>query len=127
MAARLVTGYVNLNKKPTNWDRAIFTGMLDDDDYRRFGAQLIGAVPDAIVFENTIAECWLSKEGALDCVEPVGNSFPQKYTLDYMITINQKIEWLRQAALACDDDVLVWVDYGIFKYAREGSDPLRPK
>lgn len=40
---------------------------------------------------------------------------PEKDTQEFLSLMNTKIELLKHAAIHCDDDTLIWIDFGIFK------------
>jgi hypothetical protein len=105
MSAIIVTGYVPIPGHPRL-----------PREYQEL-MQKLCALPVPIRSAlGVLEECWLFKylvqqdEPVTVCV---GDN-PQKNTLAYHIVQAQKAEWLAMASDACDADVLVWIDCGIF-------------
>ena len=110
MRARLVTGYVPLKDHPRS-----------AETYGELGEKLGGVPVRKKCFYTPLEACWLwqymhryyKMSGAPFTVSHGDNS--AKNTLAYHCVQHQKALWLNQAAIEYpDDDVFVWVDYGIF-------------
>lgn len=106
MKVRLVTGYVPLRDHPRT-----------PAEYGALGEQLGGVPVPKKAFYMPVEETWLY-QFLSNLQFPVSVSRgdnPAKNTVEYHCVNHQKTEWLSQAADAYpDDDVFVWVDYGIF-------------
>jgi hypothetical protein len=107
MRAKLVTAYVPIPNHPRT-----------PEEYGALGEQLGGVPVRKKAFYNTLADCWMTKYvDKLPFIPRASEGDnPAKNTRAYHIVNHQKTSWLVQAA---DDDpevdVLVWVDYGIFR------------
>lgn len=106
MKARLVTGYVPIPDHPRS-----------AEVYGELGERL-GAVPvRKKAFYQRAEDTWLWRYvHSLEVTPRVSqHDNPAKNTLAYHCVQHQKTEWLLAAVEAYpDDDVYVWVDYGIF-------------
>lgn len=106
MRARLVTGYVPLPDHPRS-----------AETYGQLGEMLGGVPVRKKAFYQRVEETWLWRfVRSLPVVPRVsGGDNPAKNTLAYHCVQHQKTEWLLAAVEAYpDEDVYVWVDYGIF-------------
>src|SRR5579859_2872026 len=107
MRAKLVTAYVPIPNHPRT-----------PEEYGTLGEQLGGTPVRKKAFYNTLNDCWMTKYiNKLPFVprSSEGDN-PAKNTLAYHAVQHQKTSWLVQAADEDRDaDVLVWVDYGIFR------------
>jgi hypothetical protein len=110
MKVRLVTGHVPLPS-------ADF--YRSPDDFRNYSNRLLQAPVEKSVFEEwPLENCWLHRLAHM--VPPAtvplsaqGN--PAKDTIDYMVVLAQKTEWLQMAWKQDPSaDAYVWMDYGIF-------------
>lgn len=105
MKARLVTGYVPIIDHP----RGV-------KEYGELGEKLGGCPVRKKAFYQEVGSTWLAEMLRMLPFKPswsVGDN-PQKNSLAYHCVQHQKTEWLAQAAEEYDDDIFVWVDYGIF-------------
>lgn len=107
MKARLVTGYVPIPGHPRS-----------AQEYGELGERLSGVPVRKKAFYSRVEDTWLHKTISdlpfIPAVSVADNS--EKNTLAYHCVNHQKTAWLVQAANEYeDDDVLVWVDYGIFR------------
>ena len=106
MRARLVTGYIPLPGQP----RSAAT-------YGELGERLGGVPVRKKAFYQRVEETWLRRFLATLPVTPrhsEGDN-PAKNNVLYHCVQHQKSEWLLAAAREYpDEDVMVWVDYGIF-------------
>lgn len=113
--ATLVTGYVRLNNANRSHAR-----------YLELGRRLIGLGLPTVAFYDghaddlvptracrvhraSLSDCWMAAAAAR-CQPPPGT--PMKDTTAYCAVQHQKTGWLAEAADV--DDVLIWVDFGIF-------------
>ncbi len=106
MKARLVTGYVPIKDHP----RSV-------EEYGSLGEQLGGVPVRKKAFYQRVEDTWLWRHvHAMPVVPRVSVADnPAKNTLAYHCVQHQKTDWLLAAVEAYpDDDVYVWVDYGIF-------------
>jgi len=107
MNSRLVTGYVPILNHPRT-----------AAEYGELGGKLGGAPVRKKAFYQPVETTWMHKflRGLEYPVRPSVSDNPAKNTLDYHCVNHQKTSWLVQAADEYPDaDVLVWVDYGIFR------------
>lgn len=107
MKTRLVTAYVPIPNHPRT-----------AGEYGELGEKLSGVPVPKKAFYNKVSELWLRKYIDKLPFIPRASAWdnPEKNTLDYHIVNHQKTTWLVQAANEYpDDDILVWVDYGIFR------------
>lgn len=107
MNARLVTGYVPIPGHPRG-----------PDVYGELGEKLSGVPVRKKAFYMRVEDTWLHKfiAGLKWPVAVSQYDNPDKNTLAYHCVNHQKTSWLVQAADEYPDaDVLVWVDYGIFR------------
>ncbi len=111
MTVRLVTGHVRLPS-------ADF--YRSPDDFARYSKRLLSAPVEKSVFaEWPLENCWLYPHTHHAYPEPTvplsAHGNPAKDTLDYMVVLAQKTEWL---SLAYENDPhadsYVWADYGVF-------------
>ena len=106
MRARLVTGYVPIKDHPRV-----------PEVYGELGEKLGGVPVRKKAFYQRVEETWLWKFVQSLPVTPhvsEGDN-PAKNTLAYHCVQHQKTEWLLAAVEAYpDDEIFVWVDYGIF-------------
>jgi hypothetical protein len=106
MRARLVTGYVPLADHPRS-----------AEEYGVLGEKLGGVPVRKAAFYQRVEETWLHRfVKHLQVIPRVSaGDNPQKNTLAYHCVNHQKTEWLLAAVEKYpEDDVYVWVDYGIF-------------
>lgn len=113
--ATLVTGYVRLNNGNRSHARYIDLGKR----LLRLGLPTVafydGNPGDLKPADNchirsaSLAECWMAHHASA-CQPPPGT--PAKDTTAYCVVQHQKSQWLAESAVA--DDVVVWVDFGIF-------------
>jgi len=107
MKARLVTGYVPIPNHPRT-----------AEEYGALGERLSGVPVQKKAFYSRVEDTWLHKFiRTLPWVpSPSDHDNPAKNTLAYHCVNHQKTSWLVQAADEYPDaDVLVWVDYGVFR------------
>lgn len=107
MKTRLVTAYVPILNHPRT-----------AEEYGTLGEKLGGVPVRKKGFYNRIDELWMTKYiNALPFVPRASaGDNPAKNSLAYHAVNHQKTSWLVQAADEYpDDDILVWVDYGIFR------------
>lgn len=105
MTARLVTAYVPIAGHPRTAEQ-----------YGELGEKLGGCPVRKKAFYQTVDTTWLAQHLRLLSSRPswsTGDN-PEKNSLAYHCVQHQKTEWLLQASREYDDDVFVWVDYGIF-------------
>jgi hypothetical protein len=105
MKARLVTGYIPIIDHPRKVE-----------EYGALGEKLGGVPVRKKCFYQEVGTTWLAERLKLLPFRPswsTGDN-PQKNSLAYHCVQHQKTEWLKQAAAEYDDDMFVWVDYGIF-------------
>jgi hypothetical protein len=107
MKAKLVTGYVPIPGHPRT-----------AAEYGELGERLSGVPVQKKAFYMHPKDLWLSKYIASMPYVPRSSEHdnPAKNTLMYHCVNHQKTSWLVQAADEDPDaDVLVWVDYGVFR------------
>lgn len=107
MRAKLVTAYVPIPGHPRT-----------AEEYGALGEKLGGVPVRKKCFYNKLDEMWLSKYLNKLPFTPRSSvaDNPDKNTLAYHAVQHQKTSWLVQAADEDPEaDVLVWVDYGIFR------------
>lgn len=107
MKTKLVTGYVPIPGHPRN-----------AGEYGELGEKLAGVPVRKKAFYMRVEDTWLSKFVRGLPHPPAVSAFDNapKNTLAYHCVNHQKTSWLVQAADEDPDaDVLVWVDYGIFR------------
>jgi hypothetical protein len=107
MRTKLVTAYVPIPNHPRT-----------AAEYGALGEQLSGVPVRKKCFYNQIDECWLWKYiGSMPFnPRPMVGDNPQKNTVNYHIVQHEKTSWLKRAAAEDPEaDVLVWVDYGVFR------------
>lgn len=105
MKARLVTAYVPIAGHPRS-----------AQVYGELGEKLGGVPVRKKAFYQEVGSTWLAEYLKLLPERPswsTGDN-PEKNSLAYHCVQHEKIAWLKQAAAEYDDDVFVWVDYGIF-------------
>jgi hypothetical protein len=106
MKARLVTGYIPIIGQP----RGV-------KEYGELGEKLGGVPVRKKAFYMRVEDTWLAQHVRLLPYRPswsAGDN-PDKNSLAYHCVQHEKIKWLKQAAIENpDDDIMVWVDYGIF-------------
>jgi hypothetical protein len=105
MRARLVTAYVPIVDHP----RGV-------QEYGELGEKLGGVPVRKKAFYQEVGTTWLAEYLRLLPFRPSWSTAdnPQKNSLAYHCVQHQKTSWLRQAAAEYDDDIFVWIDYGIF-------------
>lgn len=106
MRARLVTGYVPIKGHPRG-----------PEEYGALGEKLGGVPVRKRAFYQQLESTWLWKFIHSSRVIPRVSTAdaPAKNTLAYHCVQHQKTEWLLAAMETYpDEDVYVWVDYGIF-------------
>lgn len=106
MKARLVTAYVPIAGHP----RSV-------QEYGELGERLGGVPVRKKAFYQEVGSTWLAGFLRMLPSAPSWSTYdnPEKNSLAYHCVQHQKTEWLKQAAAEYeDDDVFVWVDYGIF-------------
>lgn len=104
---RLVTGYIPIPNHPRT-----------AAEYGDLGERLGGVPCRKKAFYQLVEHTWLRKyaDGFPPGYFKVSkHDNPLKNTLDYHAVNHQKVTWMKQAAEEYDDDVFVWVDYGIFR------------
>jgi hypothetical protein len=107
MRAKLVTAYVPIPDHPRT-----------AEEYGAYGEKLGGVPVPKKCFYNTLDQLWLTKYLSRLKYTPRSSEHdnPAKNTLAYHAVQHQKSTWLQQAADEDPDaDILVWVDYGIFR------------
>lgn len=107
MNVRLVTGYVPIADHPRG-----------PAEYGELGEKLSGVPVRKKAFYQQIDTCWMTKylRGLDYTPAPSEGDNPNKNSLAYHIVNHEKTTWLKQAADEYPDaDVVVWVDYGIFR------------
>jgi len=107
MRARLVTGYIPI---PNHYRPASEYGVL--------GEKLSGVPVPKKCFYSRIGDTWMAKfiQQQKLTIRVSQGDMPSKNTAAYHCVNHQKSTWLVQAANEYpDDDVFVWVDYGIFR------------
>ena len=106
MRARLVTAYVPIIDHPRK-----------SSEYGELGEKLSGVPVRKKAFYQEVGSTWLAQYLRLLPHAPrwsVGDN-PEKNSLAYHCVQHEKFSWLAQAAREYDDDdIFVWVDYGIF-------------
>jgi hypothetical protein len=106
MRARLVTGYVPIPGHPRT-----------AQEYGELGEKLSGVPVRKKAFYSRVEDTWLAKfiAGYHKTVRVSQGDNPAKNSAPYHCVNHQKTTWLVQAANEHpDDDIFVWVDYGIF-------------
>ncbi len=105
MTVRLVTGYVDIPDNPYR------------ERYARLGPELLKAAAEVVpvsIFTPQLSECWMAKFLAgRPVTEHAEGDQPLKNTTSLHIVLHEKTAWLAQAAQQFDDDVFVWMDFGI--------------
>lgn len=106
MKVKLVTGYIPIPNHPRT-----------ADEYGALGERLSGVPVPKKAFYMRVEDTWLHKYVSKMPYTPRVSEHdnPAKNTLAYHCVNHMKTSWLVQAADECDADVLVWVDYGIFR------------
>lgn len=107
MNVRLVTGYVPIADHPRG--PAV---------YGELGEKLGGVPVRKKAFYSQVEHLWMAKYlRSLDFIPRASEGDnPDKNSLAYHIVNHEKTTWLKQAADEYPDaDVVVWVDYGIFR------------
>lgn len=107
MRTKLVTAYVPIPNHPRT-----------AQEYGELGEKLGGVPVRKKCFYNTLDDMWMRKYiNKLPFVPRASQGDnPAKNTLAYHCVQHQKTSWLVQAADADPEaDVVVWVDYGIFR------------
>lgn len=107
MKTRLVTGYVPIPGHPRT-----------AAEYGELGEKLSGVPVRKKAFYSRVEDTWLAKYINSMKHPPRSSEHdnPAKNSLAYHCVNHQKTSWLVQAANEYpDDDVMVWVDYGIFR------------
>lgn len=107
MRTRLVTGYVPIPNHPRT-----------AAEYGELGEKLSGVPVRKKAFYMRVEDTWMAKYVSKLPYTPKPSQYDnlEKNTLAYHYVNHQKTSWLVQAADEYpDDDVLVWVDYGIFR------------
>lgn len=106
MKTRLVTAYVPIPNHPRT-----------AKEYGDLGEKLGGVPVRKKCFYNQLDDLWMTKyvKGLPFVPRSSEGDNAQKNSLPYHAVNHQKTSWLVQAADEYpDDDILVWVDYGIF-------------
>lgn len=106
MKARLVTAYVPIKDHPRG-----------PEEYGSLGERLGGVPVRKKAFYQRVEDLWLWKfvEGLKYPVHVSEGDNSSKNSLAYHCVNHQKTSWLAQAAREYpENDVFVWVDYGIF-------------
>src|SRR6516225_1231795 len=110
MTVRIVTGFVPLPGHPRS-----------EKQYRALAKKAFEDVHSEIaVFEGPLENCWLhcwleenaGKGKKRDVHWPTADN-PKKNSLGYMCIQAQKSQWIADATDLFNDDVFVWIDYGI--------------
>jgi hypothetical protein len=107
MKAKLVTAFVPIPNHPRT-----------AAEYGALGEKLGGVPVRKKCFYNTLDDCWLPKYINALPFNPrsMVDDNPAKNSLAYHSVQHQKTSWLVQAADEDREaDILVWVDYGIFR------------
>ena len=91
----LVTAFV-----PTDHTRYAYTAL---------GKRLLDLPVRHRFFCRRVEDCWFQEDAEI----PLDGN-PAKNTLDYFKIILEKPTWIRKAYEECKQEVLAWVDYGIF-------------
>lgn len=107
MRAKLVTGYVPIAGHPRG-----------PTEYGALGEKLGGVPVRKKAFYDQVQNLWMTKFLRELPFVPKATEYdnPEKNTLPYHIVNHEKTAWLAQAAAEdLDCDVVVWVDYGIFR------------
>lgn len=107
MRTKIVTAYVPIPGHPRT-----------AGEYGELGERLSGVPVRKKAFYNKIEDLWLTKYISKLPFTPRSSEHdnPRKNTLPYHCVNHQKTSWLVQAADEDPEaDVLVWVDYGIFR------------
>lgn len=107
MRTKLVTGYVPIPGHPRT-----------AAEYGELGERLGGVPVRKKAFYSRVEDTWMAKYIAAQKFTPRSSEHdnPHKNSLAYHCVNHQKTSWLVQAADEDPDaDVLVWVDYGIFR------------
>lgn len=107
MKVRLVTAYVPIVGHPRT-----------PHEYGALGEKLGGVPVPKKAFYMRVEDTWMAKmiRGLKFIPRASEHDNPAKNTTAYHCVNHQKTSWLVQAADEYpDDDVLVWVDYGIFR------------
>ncbi len=104
MKVHLVSGYV-----------PITVNHRSRDEYMELGGNLISLdVPSSIYFDG-IEDCWMHEALKGKKYEARHGEDRGKNTMEYHIVQHQKTEWMLRAAVENpQDDVFVWMDFGIF-------------
>lgn len=106
MRARLVTGYIPLPGQ-----------VRSPKEYGELGEKLGGVPVRKKAFYQRVEETWMAAFLNTLAVTPHPSQAdnPIKNNIGYHCVQHQKSEWLLAAAREYpDEDVMVWVDYGIF-------------
>lgn len=106
MRARLVTAYVPIAGHPRS-----------PQQYGELGEKLGGCPVRKKCFYQRVEDTWLAQHLRLLPTYPTWSEGdnPSKNSLAYHCVQHEKIKWLKQAAIEYpDDNIMVWVDYGIF-------------
>lgn len=105
MKARLVTGYVPIKDHP----RSVV-------EYGELGERLGGVPVPKKAFYSLVEATWMHRylKSVKYPVAPSAGDNPAKNTVGYHCVNHEKTTWLARAAVEYPDDILVWVDYGIF-------------
>jgi hypothetical protein len=107
MKVRLVTGYVPIPNHPRT-----------AAEYGELGERLSGVPVLKKAFYMRVEDTWMAKYFARSQIIPQASQHdnPLKNTLAYHYVNHMKTSWLVQASNEDPEaDVLVWVDYGIFR------------
>ena len=124
---RLVTGYVPLPSHPRR-----------QEDYVRLGSELLSLPVPITAFLDPIGtaevrtgaavdvrpasleDCWLwqATRGGTPTLPTTDN--PAKDTLAYHCVQAQKTAWVAEVAATCDEEILVWVDFGLLHLRDRG-------
>jgi hypothetical protein len=110
MKMKLVTGYIPLESS---------SFYRSHEDFKRLGARLRATPVPIRMFIDKLEDCWLhyylKGRPQFPAVTHSTGGNPAKDTLEYLIILHQKTEWLLRARTSdMDVDVFVWMDYGIF-------------
>ncbi len=104
MTVHLVSGYVPITVRHRS-----------EAEYHRLGAHLIALPVKSSIYMSTIDECWMGHAIAGKDYKPRHGHDEGKNTMEYHIVQHQKTTWMLKAAEEHpEDDVFVWMDYGIF-------------
>lgn len=107
MKTRLVTGYIPILGHPRG-----------PAEYGKLGERLSGVPVPKKAFYQEVGSTWMAKYLRTLKYQPACSvsDNPEKNSVAYHCVNHQKTSWLVQAADEYPDaDVLVWVDYGIFR------------